>query len=96
MSVSFEELIQSRNQSRKLKFDTELTKPEIEQLAEKLHQRMKAILTLRKHRKFKGNSLAQSLREEMNIKTALADLSVGNIVYINNNFLCTPRTKVAI
>lgn len=93
---NFEQLIKSSNESRKLKFDTELTKPEIEQITEKLHKRMKAILTLRKHRKFKGSSLAQSLREEMNIKTALADISVSKVIYVNNNFLCTPRTKVAI
>lgn len=96
MTVSFEDLIQSRNQSRKLTHTTELTKDQAKPIVEKLQRRMTAVLSLRKHRKLKGSSLAYNLREELNLKTALADLTVCKSIYMNDNMLVTPRVKVLV
>ena len=93
---TLEELIKSRNLSRKVGYSRQPTLGEIQAVVTKLTKQQTSLILMRKHYKLKGSKLNRNLRQEEIIKSVIKDIMGGGSFTLDGRFLNTPRAKVAI
>ena len=94
--LTAQDLINSRNQSRKLKFNTIPTAVEIEAVVAKLNKQRDALLLMRRHHKLKGQKLYRNQREMESIESTLRYIRSGGVFMVEGKFLNTPHVKLPI
>lgn len=94
--LTAQDLINSRNQSRKLKFNTIPTAVEIEAVVAKLNKQRDALLLMRKHHKLKGQKLFRNQRQMASIESTLRYIRSGGVFMVEGKFLNTPHVKLPI
>ena len=94
--LTAQDLIKSRNLSRKVGYVRQPTLEEIQAVVTKLTKQQTSLILMRKHYKLKGAKLNRNLRQEEIIKSVIKDIMGGGGFSLDGRFLNTPRAKVAI
>ncbi len=94
--LTAQDLINSRNQSRKLTYNYNPTLVEVEQVVTKLNKQFAALELMRKHHKLKGTKLNRNMRESEVIRLTIKHIVGGGPFVIDGKFLNTPHAKLAI
>lgn len=94
--LTAQDLIKSRNQSRKITYNHKPTLAEVEQVVTKLNKQYSALELMRKHHKLKGTKLNRNMRESEAIRLTIKYIVGGGDFVIDGKFLNTPHAKLAI
>ena len=94
--LTAQDLINSRNLSRKVGYVRQPTLEEIQAVVTKLTKQQTSLILMRKHYKLKRAKLNRNLRQEEIIKSVIKDIMGGGSFSLDGRFLNTPRAKVAI
>jgi len=94
--LTAQDLINSRNQSRKLTYNHNPTLVEVEQVVTKLNKQSTALELMRKHHKLKGTKLNRNMRESEVIRLTIKYIVGGGAFVIDGKFLNTPHAKLHI
>lgn len=96
MHLTSQDLINSRNASRTLKYNRIPTLNEVEVVVTKLNKQFAALELMRKHHKLKGAKLNRNMQQSEIIRLTIKYIIGGGTFVIDGRFLNTMHAKLAI